>query len=96
MYPSFKINKLKKEEIAQKKVPPVRLINNDNYNLFTIDVEKLYPNIQPHLAEEAISDLLFNVIDEEVDVAVAVKEFVKTGFCESYVKHIKIGYLNRK
>ena len=62
-------------------------INNDNYNLFTIDVEKLYPSIQPQLAEEAISDLLSNVTDEEVDVAVAVKEFVKISFCESYVTY---------
>ena len=36
-------------------------LGNENYNLFTVDVEKLYPSIQPHLAEEAIADLLSNI-----------------------------------
>ena len=126
-YVLFKIHKLRKKEIAQKKVPPVRVIhvskysplyrmekltspcltkmsrnyckhefivdtkhilkmmnelnssntiNNNSCNLFTIDVEKLYLSIQPHPAEEAITDLLANVRDEEVNNTEAVKEFV--------------------
>ena len=137
-YPSFKVHKLSKEEIEQKKVPPARLIHaskhsplyrmekwtspfltnmsrryceneyildtkdflnaidelnntntlqNENFNLFTIDVAKLYPSIQPHLAEEAVNDLLANIDEEEVDVAEAVKTFVKLSFEESYVTY---------
>ena len=136
-YPSFKIHKLSKEDIEQKKVPPVRLIHaskfsplyrlekwsspyltkmgrdycknefildtkhllnmihelndanthaNENFNLFTVDVEKLYPSIQPHLAEEAIADLLTN-IEEDANIGEAVKSFVKLSFDESYVTY---------
>ena len=137
-YPSFKIHKLSKDDIQQKKTPPVRLIHaskfsplyrmekwtspylrkmsrnyckdefildtkhllsminelndsntlgNENYNLFTIDVEKLYPSIQPHLAEEAVADLLSNIEEEDADIGEAVKTFVKLSFDESYVTY---------
>ncbi len=135
-YPSFKIHKLTKEEITEKKIPPARLIHaskygplyraekwtsphltkrsrsycedefvrdtnhllsmieeennsgtfiNEGYNLFTLDVEKLYPSIQPNLAMEAINDLLDNSTEEDSHTADAVKEYIKLSFDESYV-----------
>ena len=135
-YPSFKIHKLTKEEITEKKILPARLIHaskygplyraekwtsphltkrsrsycedefvrdtnhllsmieeennsgtltNEGYNLFTLDVEKLYPSIQPNLAMEAINDLLDNSTEEDSHTADAVKEYVKLSFDESYV-----------
>ena len=138
IYPSFKVHKLSKEDIDEKKVPPTRLIHaskfsplyrmekwcspyltkwsrnycntefildtkhilsminelndnntltNESFNLFTIDVEKLYPSIQPHLAEEAIADLLTNLDEENAAVAEAVKQFVKLSLDESYVTY---------
>ena len=137
-YPSFKIHKLSKEEIEQKKIPPARLIhaskfsplyrmekwcspyltrwsrnycqsefildtndsltmvnelnesntiNTENFNLFTIDVAKLYPSIQPELAKEALTDLFGNLEEEDANVAEAVKTFVKLSLEESYVTY---------
>ena len=37
-----------------------KVLSKENYNLFTIDVAKLYLSIQPHLAEEAMTDLIAN------------------------------------
>ena len=62
-------------------------INNDSYNLFTIDVEKLYLSIQPRLAQESITDLLANATDEEMSNTEAIKEFVKISFNESHVTY---------
>ena len=59
----------------------------DSFNLFTVDVEKLYPSIQPHLAEEAIADLLSDIDEEDAQVAEAVKTFVKLSFDEAYVTY---------
>ena len=135
-YPSFKIHKLSMEEIADKKIPPARLIHaskfsplyrcekwcsphltkmsrnycenefildtkhllsmidelndshtlsNENINLFTLDVEKLYPSIKPELAEEALNDLLADMDEENHNIATAVKEFVHLSFNESYI-----------
>ena len=146
-YPSFKIHKLTKEEITEKKIPPARLIHaskygplyraekwtsphltkrsrsycedefvrdtnhllsmieeennsgtftNEGYNLFTLDVEKLYPSIQPNLAMEAINDLLDNSTEEDSHTADAVKEYIKLSFDESYMSHSKTKSTNRK
>ena len=137
-YPSFKIHKVSTEDIAEKKVPPVRLIHaskfsplyrcekwcspyltkwsreycgseyvldtkqllnkidemnsnntwrNQNINLFTLDVEKLYPSIKPEYAAEALDDLLENIEEEDEKTGEAVKEFVKLSFQESYVTY---------
>ena len=45
------------------------MYRNQNINLFTLDVEKLYPSIQPQYALEALRDMLSN-IDEEVKAEV--------------------------
>ena len=137
-YPSFKIHKLSTEEIAEKKVPPVRLIhaskfsplyrcekwcsphltrlsrkycqneflldtkdllnkidelNNNNtfvnqiIHLFTLDVEKLYPNIQPQYALEALRDMLANIDEEDRKIGEAIEAFVKLSFEESYITY---------
>ena len=62
-------------------------LTDSSFNLFTIDVEKLYPSIQPHLAEEAISDMLAGLSEENTDKAEAVKKFVKLSLDESYVTY---------
>ena len=36
-------------------------LKKESMNLFTIDIEKLYPSIQPALAEEALSNLFLNL-----------------------------------
>ena len=62
-------------------------ITTENFNLFTIDVAKLYPSIQPVLAEEALTDLFGNLDEEDANVAEAVKTFVKLSLEESYVTY---------
>ena len=137
-YPSFKIHKLSAEDIAEKKVPPARLIHasrysplyrcekwcspfltrmsreycgtefikdtnhllttieelnnentwgNQNVNLFTLDVEKLYPSIQPRYAVEALNDLMQNINEEDRKVGKAVEAFVKLSLEESYITY---------
>ena len=60
---------------------------NQNINLFTLDVEKLYPSIQPRYALEALEDMLMNVEEEDRKIAEAIKAFVKLSFEESYITH---------
>ena len=137
-YPLFKIHKLSKIDIANKKVPPNRLvhaskhgplyrmekwcspyltkisrefcknefildtgdlINNlekvneskiiekENVNLFTMDVEKLYPSIQPDLALEAIRETL--AMDRTTDrkTKTAIENFIRLSFENSYVTY---------
>ena len=60
---------------------------NQNIHLCTLDVEKLYPSIQPDLAKEALRDLLNNIDEEERKIGIAVEEFVKLSFQESYISY---------
>ena len=41
-----------------EKVNESKIIGKENVNLFTMDVEKLYPSIRPDLALEAIRETL--------------------------------------
>ena len=41
-----------------EKINESKILENENVNLFTLDVEKLYPSIQPELAMQAIRDAL--------------------------------------
>ena len=137
-YPLFKIHKLSKEDIENKKIPPNRLVHaskygplyrmekwcspylteisrafckeefildkgellknleqlnesqvleNENVNLFTLDVEKLYPSIQPELALQAIHDALNT--DETTDnlTKTAIEKFIKLSFDNAYVAY---------
>jgi hypothetical protein len=60
---------------------------NQNIHLFTLDVEKLYPSIQPRYAEEAILDMLEDIKEEDVKIGEALKKLVKLSFEESYITY---------
>ena len=60
---------------------------NQNIYLFTLDVEKLYPSIQPRYAEEALQDLLGSLREEDRKIGQALEAFVKLSFQESYVTY---------
>ena len=60
---------------------------SQNIHLFTLDVEKLYPSIQPALAEEALHDLLSNIDEEDAKAGEAVEAFVNLSFKESYIAY---------
>ena len=62
-------------------------LENENVNLFTLDVEKLYPSIQPILAEQAIKELLETTEDININTKKAVETFTKLSFEESYVTY---------
>ena len=137
-YPLFKIHKLTKKDIEDKKVPPTRLVHaskfgplyrmekwcspylteisrefckeefildtsglisklesinesksivNENVNLFTIDVEKLYPSIQPELALQAIHEALEADTTTDYKTKDAIKQFIRLSFEHSYVSY---------
>ena len=62
-------------------------MENENVNLFTLDVEKLYPSIQPELALQAIHDALNT--DETTDnlTKTAIEKFIKLSFDNAYVAY---------
>ena len=62
-------------------------LRNQNVHLFTLDVEKLYPSIQPQLAMEALQDMLSGISEEDQKVGKAIEEFVRLSFEESYITH---------
>ena len=65
-----------------------KTLENQSVHLFTLDVEKLYPSIQPELAIQAIEDLLESTRDEEESrLGEAILSFVKLSFAESYVTY---------
>ena len=67
-----------------EKVNELKLIENENVNLFTLDVEKLYPSIRPELALQAISETL--AADRTIDrkTKTAIEQFIKLRFENSY------------
>ena len=138
VYPLFKIHKLNREEIDNKKIPPNRLVHaskfgplyrlekwtspylttisrdyckeefildkrhlvsdfevlntskklqNENINLFTLDVEKLYPSIQPHLALVAIKEAFSADKTTDAKTKTACEELIKFSFDNSYVSY---------
>ena len=62
-------------------------LTTENFNLFMIDVAKLYPSIQSELAEEALVDLFGSLDEEDANIGEAVKSFVKLSLEESYVTY---------
>ena len=145
-YPLFKIHKLTKVDIDNKKVPPSRLVHaskfvplyrmdkwcspyltkisrefckqefvldtgdviknlerineskvleNENVFLFTLDVEKLYPSIQPELAMQAIRDAL--AIDKTTDKKTkkAIEHYIRLSFENSYVTYQDVCYKSK-
>ena len=137
-YPLFKIHKLSKPEIANKKVPPCRLVHaskfgplyrmekwcspyltkisrafcqdefildtgdliknleainnskkleNENVNLYTLDVEQLYPNIQPGPAMQAIRDAFAMDKTTDKNTKSAILHFIQLSFDNSYITY---------
>ena len=62
-------------------------LENENVNLFTLDVEKLYPSIQPDLAMQAIRETL--AVDKTTDrkTKKAIEQFIQLSFENSYVSY---------
>ena len=63
------------------------MYRNQNINLFTLDVEKLYPSIQPQYALEALRDMLSNIDEEDRKIGEAIEAFVNLSFEESYITY---------
>ena len=76
------INKL--ESINESKA-----LENENVNLFTLDVEKLYPSIQPELALQAIHDALAMDKTTNKKTKTAIEHFIRLSFEHSYVSYTK-------
>ena len=52
-------------------------LENENINLFTLDVEKLYPSIQPELAMQALHETLLADKSTDKKTKKAIEQFVK-------------------
>ena len=64
-----------------------KALENENVNLFTIDVEKLYPSIQPELALQAIHDALDADTSTDRKTKIAIEHFIRLSFEQSYVSY---------
>ena len=64
-----------------------KALENENVNLFTLDVEKLYPSIQPELAMRAIKETLAADRSTDRKVKTAIEQFIKLSFENSYVTY---------
>ena len=62
-------------------------LENENINLFTLDVEKLYPSIQPQLALEAIKEAFAGDKTTDSKTKLACEEIIKFSFEKSYVSY---------
>jgi hypothetical protein len=70
-----------------QKVNESKSLENENINLFTLDVEKLYPSIQPALALQAIHETLLADNSTEDKNKTAIEEFIRLSFKHSYVSY---------
>ena len=62
-------------------------LRNENVNLFTLDVEKLYPSIQPKLALISIKDAFLKDKTTNNETKLACEEIIKFSFSNSYVSY---------
>ena len=62
-------------------------LGDGNINLFTLDVEKLYPSIQPDKALQAINDTLSQDTTTEERIKIALARLIEFSFEESYVTY---------
>ena len=69
---------------------------DENVHLFTLDVEKLYPSINPEKALEAIHDTLEKDEMTEKRIKEALEIFVKFCFEEAYVQYEEDCYKGKK
>ena len=60
-------------------------LQNENVNLFTMDVESLYPSIDPELAMEAVREALRRDKTTDKKTKKAIEYFIKLSFEEAYV-----------
>ena len=69
---------------------------NQQLNLFTIDVEKLYPSIKPNLAIEALKDMLNS--DESLDnnTKIVIDKFIRFTLEEAFVTYQDKCFKSRK
>ena len=63
------------------------LLANEEVNLFTMDVEKLYPSIKPSLAMEALRDMLHKDISLNENIKKIIEKFVNVILEESFVTY---------
>ena len=64
-----------------------KLLQNENVNLFTMDVEKLYPSIRPELALQAIHEALAMDKTTNKKTKTAIEHFIRLSFENSYVSY---------
>ena len=64
-----------------------RQLENENIHLFTLDVEKLYPSIQPDLAMIAIKEAFAADKTTDKKTKQACEELIKFSFDNSYVSY---------
>ncbi len=67
-----------------------------NTNLFTLDVEKLYPSIEPRLALQAIEETLNEDTETEGRIKEALLKFIRFCFEEAYVQYGDKCYKGKK
>ena len=70
-----------------EKVNASKTLENENVHLFTLDVEKLYPSIQPELAMQAIKETLAADRSTDRKTKAAIEQFIKLSFENSYVTY---------
>ena len=62
-------------------------LENQNVNLFTLDVAKLYPSIDPDLAIKAIKEALAKDTSVDKNTRTVLAHFIKLSFQHSYVSY---------
>ena len=70
-----------------KQLNQSRVLENENVNLFTLDVEKLYPSIKPDVALQAIRDTFSADTTTDRKTKAVLESFVKMSFEHSYVSY---------
>ena len=70
-----------------EKINESKIIEKENVNLFTSDVEKLYPSIQPKLAMKAIQETLAADKSTNRNLKKVIEQFINFSFNNSYVSY---------
>ena len=60
-------------------------LEKENVNLFTLDVESLYPSIDPELAMKAIHEVLMKDKTTDKNTKKAIEQFIKLSFDKAYI-----------
>ena len=61
-----------------------RSLEGENVNLFTLDVQSLYPSIDPELAMKAIHEVLMKDETTDKNTKKAIEHFIKLSFENAY------------